>query len=132
MSELSDLIFCSLCRGRSLDDPEEEFTHEKCAEMMTEDDQLSVRIYLAYHRQGDDLTRFSVDTDGVLDPYKSFENLAWHLGGVSKNIKLISTAIKNADPRELTLVSDNHYIRLTGPRELIFPLLSNKLCTFDP
>lgn len=94
MSELSDLIFCSLCRGRSLDDPEEEFTHEKCAEMMTEDDQLSVRIYLAYHRQGDDLTRFSVDTEGVLDPYKSFENLAWHLGEVSKNIKLISAALK--------------------------------------
>lgn len=125
------MVFCSLCQGRSLDDPEEEFAHPQCL-VKLEGDELSVRIYLAYHRQGDDLKKFSVDTDGVLDPYKSFSDLAWFLGEVSKNIRKLAAVIKKADPSDLRLVADNHYIRLIGPREFILPLIYNKLCIFDP
>lgn len=125
------MVFCSLCQGRSLDDPEEEFTHPQCL-VKLEGDELSVRIYLVYHKQGDDLKKFSVHSNGVLDPYKSFEDLAWFLEEIARRIRELTAVIKGADPSKLTLVADNYYIRLTGPREIILPLVYNKLCTFDP
>ena len=135
MEELDDRplsYFCSICHSRFEDDPDIEFIHEQCKNIidMDEDTIISTTVHLAYYKQGDDLNRSLINSEG--DIVSAFENLAADFEDVIKHLRIIASELKNANFKDLSLYADTHHIGLTGPKKFLYPLVEKKIANYEP